>query len=186
LAVILAGIGIGLVWLGGSILVLSDARRGLAVGLLLADLGLALAVTVQAGLADGGLLLAGGLLAVAAGLRGNPRRGWGLLQGPSTPRVVLCVVMGGAGLWLGLGIIDAPGQPEARAAATMMLALGAGRLFAEREPRSGLAAATLVALGAGALAAMSSATPAAALVGAVAAVALNLLPTPAEEGLESG
>jgi len=30
-AVILAGIGVGLVWLGGSILVLSDARRGLAV-----------------------------------------------------------------------------------------------------------------------------------------------------------
>jgi len=184
--VILAGIGVGLVWLGGSILVLSDARRGLAVGLLLSALGLSMAVTAQAGPVEGGLLAGGGLVAVVAGLRHDPRRGWGLLQGPSTPRVILCVVMGGAGLWLGLGIIDSPGQPEARAAATTMIALGASRLFSEREARSGLAAATLVALGAGALAAMSSATPAAALAGAVAAVALNLLPTPAEEGLEGG
>jgi hypothetical protein len=182
----LAGFGIGLVWLGASILVLSDARRGIGVGLLLAVLGLTLTVTIQAGPADGGLLAAGGLLAVGASLRRNPRRGWGLLQGPSTPRVILCVVIGGAGLWLGLGMIDSPGQPEARAAATVMIALGAGRLFAEREARSGLAAASLIALGAGALAAMSSATPAGALVGAVTAVALNLLPTPAEESPEGG
>jgi hypothetical protein len=183
---ILAGIGIGAAWLGGSILVLSDARRGLSVGLLLATLGLALAVTVEAGVADGALLAGGGLLAAGASLRLNPRRGWGLLQGPSTPRVVLCVVMGGAGLWLGLGIVNAPGQAEARAAATVLIALGAGRLFAEREARPALAAVSLVALGGGALAAMSTGTPAGALVGAVAAVALNLLPTPAEEGLEGG
>ena len=183
---ILAGVGIALVWLGASVLVLSDARRGIAVGLLLASAGLGLAVSAQDGPADGGILFAGGLLAVAAGLRGNRRRGWGLLQGPSTPRVVLCVVVGGAGLWLGLGMIDTPGQAEARAAATVMIALGAGRLFGEREARSGLAAASLVALGTGALAAMSSQTPLAALAGALAAVALNLLPTPPEEGLEGG
>lgn len=183
---ILAGLGIGLAWVGGSVLVLADARRGLAVGLLLAALGLALAVAVQGAVAAGAVLAAGGLLAVAASLRRNPRRGWGILQGPSTPRVVLCVVMGGAGLWLGLGMVDRPGPAEARAAATVLIALGAGRLFAERQTRPALAAMSLAALGAGALAALSSDTPAGAVAGAAVALALNLLPTPAEEGLEVG
>lgn len=183
---VLAGIGVALSWLGASILVLSDARRGLAVGVLAASLGVALAVAVQDGPVDGGLLAAGGVLAAVASLRRNPRRGWGLLQGPSTPRVVICVVVGGAGLWLALGMLDSPGQAEARAAALVVIALGAGRLLGEREARAALAAASLAALGAGALAAMSSGTPAAAVVGAAAALALNLLPTPAEGELEGG
>jgi len=183
---ILAGAGVGLAWLGASTLVLSDARRGLAVGLLLASLGVAMTRALQGGPLEGGFLAAGGVLAVVVGLRRNPHRGWGLLQVPSTPRVVLCLVMGGAALWLGLGLLQGPGGGQARAAALIAVALGAGRLLGEREARAGLAAASMVALGAGAIAGMGGAPVSGALLGAVVAVALNLLPTAAETELESG
>jgi hypothetical protein len=181
-----AGFAVGLTWLGASILILSDARRGLAVGLLTASVGLALAMAVEGRPLEGGLLLAGGVLAVVVGLRRNPQRGWGLLQGPSTPRIVLCVVLGGAALWLAVGMLQSPGQAQARAAAVIAMAVGAGRLLAEREPRSGLAAAALVALGAGALAALASDGWDGAAIGSLVAVALNLLPTAAEGELEGG
>jgi hypothetical protein len=183
---ILAGAGIALAWLGAALLVLSDARRGLAVGVLVASLGLALALAVEAAPVAAGLLLAGGLLAVVAGLRRNPNRGWGLLQVPSTPRVVLGVVVGGGALWLAIGVLGWPGASQPRAAALVILALGAGRLLGEREPRAALAAASLIALGAGALASLADGAATGALAGAIAAIALNLLPTMPESELENG
>ena len=174
---VLAAAGVGLAWLGSAVLVLSDARRGLSVGLLVAALGLAAVRAVEGDLADAGLLFAGGLLGALAGLRRNPRHGWGLLAAGSTPRIVLCLVLGGGALWFALGGLDGPGEPAGRAAAAIAMALGAGRLLATREARSGLAAASLVALGGGALAALATTDATGALIGAVAAVALNLIPT---------
>jgi hypothetical protein len=181
-----AGAGIGIAWLGASVLVLADARRGLAVGLLLSAIGMALARSVEGSAVEGAVILGGGLLAAVACLRGNPLRGWGLLRPGSTPRVVLCVVLGGAALWLAVGFLDGPGDAQARAAAAIAMALGAGRLLAEREPRAALAAASLVALGAGAMASLATAAATGALIGAVAAVALNLLRAVPETELGSG
>jgi hypothetical protein len=183
---ILAGAGIALAWLGAAILVLSHARRGLAVGTLVGTLGLALALALEGGPIEAGVLLAGGLLGAVAGLRRNPNRGWGLLQVPSTPRVVLAVVLGAGALWLAIGVLDWPGASQPRAAALIVLALGAGRLLGEREPRAALAAASLMALGAGTLAALAAGALPGAVAGALAAVALNLLPTMPESELESG
>ena len=170
-------------WLGSAVLVLSDARRGLSVGLLVAGLGLAAVRAVEGDPADAGILFAGGLLGALAGLRRNPRQGWGLLAAGSTPRIVLCVVLGGAALWFAIGGLDGPGEPAGRASAAIVMVLGAGRLLATREARSGLAAASLVALGGGALAALATTDATGALIGAVAAVALNLIPT-AEANLD--
>jgi hypothetical protein len=176
----IAWLGLGLAWLGAAVLVLSDARRGLAVGLLVAATGLAVVRLAEGDDVDAGLLLAGGLLAAAIGLRRNQQRGWGLLPAGSTPRIVLAVVIGGAALWLALGMLDSPGEPQARAAALIVMALGAGRLLGVRDPRSALA------LGTGTLAATATTDATGALIGAIAAVALNLIPTGPEPEVQGG
>jgi hypothetical protein len=182
----IAWLGLGLAWLGAAVLVLSDARRGLAVGLLVAATGLAVVRLAEGDDVDAGLLLAGGLLAAAIGLRRNQQRGWGLLPAGSTPRIVLAVVIGGAALWLALGMLDSPGEPQARAAALIVMALGAGRLLGVRDPRSALAGASLIALGTGTLAATATTDATGALIGAIAAVALNLIPTGPEPEVQGG
>ena len=181
-----AWLGLGLAWLGASVLVLSDARRGLSVGLLLAAIGLAVVRLVEGDSLDALLLFAGGLLSSYVGLRRNARRGWGLLPPGSTPRIVLAVVVGGAALWLGMGMLDSPGEAPARAAAVIVMALGAGRLLAVRDPRAALAAASLIALGAGTIAALATTDQTGALIGAVAAVALNLIPTAPDSEAQGG
>jgi len=89
------------------------------------------------------------------------------------------------GKWLAIGILDSPGDPQGRAAAAIAMALGAGRLLGSRDPRAALAAASLVALGAGTIAAMATTEATGALIGGIAAVALNLIPT-SEGEVESG
>jgi hypothetical protein len=182
----LAAVGLAVAWLGGSVLVLSDARRGLAVGLLVAATGLALVRASEGAFAEAGLILAGGVLAAVASLRRNRRRGWGLLTPGSTPRIVFCVVAGGAALWLATGLLDGPGEWQARSAAAVLIALGAGRLLTAGDARAALTAASLVALGAGAVAALAASLITATLIGAVAAIALNLVPTPADEEAQPG
>ncbi len=182
----IAWLGLGLAWSGAAVLVLSDARRGLAVGLLVAATGLAVVRLAQGDDGDAGILLAGGLLAAGIGLRRNPQRGWGLLPAGSTPRIVLSIVVGGAALWLALGMLDTPGDAQGRAAALIVMALGAGRLLAVRDPRAALAGASLIALGTGTLAAMATTHQMGAFIGAIAAVALNLIPTSPEAEVQRG
>jgi len=182
----LAAGGLAVAWLGSSLLVLSDARRGLAVGLLVAAGGLALVRASEGELVDAGLLLGGGVLGAVASLLRNRRRGWGLLPPGSTPRIVLCLVAGGLALWLATGLLDSPGEWQARSAAAILIALGAGRLLAAGDARAALAAASLVALGAGGLAGLAASEATAALIGGVAAIALNLVPTPTDEEAQPG
>lgn len=184
--VAIAWLGLVLAWLGAAMLVLSDARRGLSVGLLLAAFGLAVVRVAEADYVDAGLLLAGGLLSAAIGLRRNPRRGWGVLPPGSTPRIVLSVVVGGVAFWLAVGMLDGPGEPQARAAALIVMALGAGRLLAVRDPRAALAAASLIAFGVGTLAALATTEETGALIGSIAAVALNLIPTTPDSEAKGG
>jgi hypothetical protein len=82
--------------------------------------------------------------------------------------------------------LDSPGGWQARSAAVILIALGAGRLLAAGDARAALTAASLVAIGAGALAAMAASETMAALIGAVTAVALNLVPTQANGEAQAG
>jgi hypothetical protein len=182
----IAWLGLGAAWLGAAVLVLADARRGLAVGLLLAAIGLSVILVAEGDALDAGLLLAGGVLGAFIGLRRNPRRGWGLLPPGSTPRIVLSIVVGGAALWLAIGMLDSPGAAQARAAAVIVMALGAGRLLAVRDPRAALAAASLIALGAGALAGIATTDETGVVIGSIAAIALNLIPTTPESEAQGG
>jgi hypothetical protein len=99
---------------------------------------------------------------------------------------VLSIVVGGFALWLAVGMLDSPGEPQARAAAVIVMALGAGRLLAVRDARAALAAASLIALGAGTVAALASTDETGALIGSIAAVALNLIPTAPESEAKGG
>lgn len=172
-----AGLAIAAAWFGGSILVLSDARRGIAVGLFVGAGGLALSRAADGDSVEAVILMAGGLLGAVASLRRNQRRGWGLLAAGSTPRIVLCVVLGGAALWLAAGMLDRPGPWQGRAVVAIVMALAAGRLLSASDPRAGLAAVSLFALGAGAATALAASESTAAVIGAGAAVLLNLIPT---------
>ena len=126
------------------------------------------------------------VLASGIGLRRNPRRGWGLLAAGSTPRIVLSIVVGGAAFWFATSVLDSPGDPPTRAAAVIVIGLGSGRLLSVRDPRAALAAASLIALGAGTLEALATTDATGALIGSIAAVALNLIPTAPESEARGG
>ena len=166
----LAAMAALLAWFGAVVLVLSDARRGMAVGVLLAGAGLGLerAVAGQAGV--GAALFAGGLLAAAVGLRRNPTRGWGILRAGSTPRVVLCIVVGALALYFGWKVIQEPADWQARVALLAVGVLGAARMLSSSDQRATLSAASVVALAVGLAAALT--TPPAALAVSLGAAGL--------------
>ena len=76
--------GAVMAWFGASILVLADARRGFAFGLLLVAAGLSLERLAEGGWQPALLLAAGGLTAALVGLRRTHRPGWGGTQRPGT------------------------------------------------------------------------------------------------------
>jgi len=59
-------------------------------------------------------------------------------------------------------------------------------LLGVRDPRAALAAASLIALGAGTLEALATTDATGALIGSIAAVALNLIPAAADSEAEGG
>lgn len=170
-------------WLGVSLLMLSDGRRGLGTGLLVAGLGLAGVRLFENDSSQAGLLLAGTLGAVYLGWRRSRRPGWGTLPPQSTPRVVACAVLGGVALWIARAALTSPGSWPDRAAAAAVVGVAAARLLTAEEPLLALAAASALALGATMFAAVAEpqAGLVAILVGALVAVALNLIPIEQEE-----
>ncbi len=95
-------------WLGVSLVVLSDARRGLALGTLLAGAGLAGVALPEAGPAGALALGAGGAVAAVKRFTAGPA-GWGILPPGSTPRLILCVAGGLLALWVGLAVMTGEG-----------------------------------------------------------------------------
>jgi len=168
-----------LAWLGAVLLVLSDARRGLAVGIVLASVGLGLERFVAGQPLLAVVVVGGGLLAAAAGLRRSSTRGWGVLAAGSTPRVVLCIVGGALALYFGRVVIEAPADWQARSAILAVGVLGAARLLSSSDQRAVLASASIVILAVALTAAL--ATPSAAvatmLAGVTMAAVVSGLPT---------
>jgi len=95
-------------WLGVSLVVLSDARRGLALGTLLAAVGLAWVALPEAGPAGALALGAGGAVAAVKRFTAGPA-GWGILPPGSTPRLILCVAGGLLALWVGVAVMTGEG-----------------------------------------------------------------------------
>lgn len=162
-------------WLGGAFLVLSDARRGIALGMALYSAGLA-AVLFTAPLAA--VALGGaGLVAAALRLR-DGRRGWGTLPPGSTPRLLLCVVAGVLTAFVGSSILEGPGSAPVRVTILLGGALGAARLLSTQRREAALASTAVMTLAVGATEA-STGGPAAAtvvLAAALGAILLGVLP----------
>ena len=94
-------------WLGVSIIVLADGRRGLAVGLGTASAGLAAIAWHDGDGAAALVVLAGGVAAALLRARTGPE-GWALMPPGSTPRLLLCVAGGLVALWFAASVTIGP------------------------------------------------------------------------------
>jgi hypothetical protein len=176
-------------WLGASLLALSEARRGIALGLLLTGAGLTGAVLAGAGPAPPGLAGTGFsgrsagalLLAVAAAVSALLRLrdgvdGWGLLPAGSTPGIVLSVVVLAASLLLGSTVLGG-GRSSPAVAPLAVSVVAAVRLLSSRRRQVVLACASALALALGALGGTAD-----IVAGGLVAVALSAIPgTESEE-----
>jgi hypothetical protein len=162
-------------WLGATTIVLSDGRRGLALGLGMTTA--AFAALVWAGgqpLAAAALVL-GGSVAVAMRLRAG-REGWAIMPPRSTPRLVLSIAGGLLALWISTSVMTGPGAPL-RFAALSVLAMMGARILAEMEPAALVTAlaALAMALAVGAGIADTGPGPSVYIVAAATVLALSLI-----------
>jgi hypothetical protein len=162
-------------WLGAALLVLSDARRGVALGMALYAVSLAVTLynTPPAALALG---LAGVAAAVLRLRDGRPR--WGTMPPGSTPRLLLSVVSGVLAGFAGVSLLEGPGPAPVRIVILLGGAMGAARLLSTERREAALASITVLTLAVGAGAAAAGGRTALTVVGAaaVAAVLLGVLP----------
>lgn len=138
----------GLAWLGASLLVVADGRRGLALGLAF----LTIAFTVFAlttGLWVGAAAIAGGGGIASWQCRRSPAARWGIMPPGSTPRLVLCIGSGLLGLWVAVAVIGGSGGAT-RFAVLVVLGLIGARLLSSRELHVVLAGIAGLALALGA------------------------------------
>lgn len=138
------GIAAFVAWLGASLVVLADGRRGLALGIAVAAAGLSTVVLLTAGPVPGLLLAAGGAFAAARRVTAGPA-GWGLMPPGSTPRIILSV--GGAllALWIALGITS--GHSSAlRFSVLIVVGMAGARVLSTESPEVQLAAVVVLAL----------------------------------------
>ena len=169
-------------WLGGSLVLLSDGRRGLALGIAILGAGLAgLAVDIGQ-FAEAVALLAGAAGAAALRLR-DGRDDWGVMPPGSTPRLILAVVSGLVALYLATVVTEggAIGFRFAVPAAITVLILRL-LLGADRAAAAAAASGIALALGAGALLSPNGATEAACIAAAIVAIGLQAIPHSEPDG----
>src|SRR5438270_8638724 len=145
-------------WLGMSLIVLADGRRGLALGAALATAGIALIVFQGATPIDAGVLALGGLLMAARQLANGPG-GWQLMPPGSTPRLVLCIAAGLLALWISGSVTSTPVGPLLFAV-LVVLGLMAARVLTGRDIVVDRTAIACFALALASSPALASSTPA--------------------------
>jgi hypothetical protein len=143
-------------WLGTSVVVLADGRRGLAIGTVLAAAGVGVIAFDRAGAIAAAAVGAGALVGAAGRLRSG-RPGWHVMPAGSTPRLVLCIAAGLLALWVGASVASGPGGPV-RFTAMLVIGLSGARVVGGGEGPVLLTAGGLMALGV-ALAAAIGAAP---------------------------
>jgi hypothetical protein len=169
-------------WLGGSVVLLSDGRRGLALGLALVGAGLAgLAFSAGHDL-EAVALLAGGAGAAVLRLRDGPG-GWNVMPAGSTPRLILSIVTALITLYIATAVTsgEGAGLRFAVLAALTLLVLRV-LLGADQAAANTAACGIALALGAGALLSARAAPELACVVAAVVAVGLGALRNPERHG----
>ncbi len=175
----LAGAAAIAAWLGASVLVLAEGRRALAAALALFALALALTL-LPVDQPAAALLLAGGLIAAGLRLR-DGRPGWAALAEGSTPRLMLCVVVGVVGGFAAVSLLPGPGPAPARAAVLIGGAMIAARLLSTDHRDAALVAASALCLVVGAVDVLAGDGTAITVASAAAAAAALLGVMPASE-----
>ena len=157
-----------LAWFGATVTSLAEARRGLALGLVLTGAGLAGVIAGSRPL--DALLLAGAAIGTALLRLRDGRPGWDLLPPGSTPGIVLSIVVLVASVLLAGTFLQGPLSVWALAPLAVAL-VAAVRLLAVDDRASALAAGASLALALGAF----GTTPA-ILTGGLVALALGAIP----------
>lgn len=163
-------------WLGASLVVVADGRRGLAAGIALSTLGLAVLALITVGAGAAAAIAVGG--AVAAGRRSvSGPAGWEILAPGSTPRLVLCIAAALIAFWVADAVTTGP-VASLRFAVITGIALSAVRVLSTSEPSAQLSAVAIVALCVACAGPIGSAQPGIWLyvVGAVVAMVVVWLP----------
>lgn len=179
---LIGGIAAVTAWLGVSTIVLTDGRLGLASGMALTTVALAVVAWQSAGVIEAAAILAGG--AVAAGLRWRSGPGgWSLMPPGSTPRLVLCVGSGLLAFWVAATVMQGSGAAF-RFVAMITIALPAARILATDEIAAATTAAGALILGIAVAAATHDASPGPApyLLSAVVAAGAAWWPRTAPRG----
>jgi len=154
---LIEGIAAFVAWLGAALLVLSDARRGLALGIALAASGIAIVVWSTSGPIEAALIAIGGAVAATRRLMiGNDA--WGVMPPGSTPRLILCIAGGLLALWIGLGVT---GGHSAALRFTVLVTLGlaGARVLSSDDAPAQLSSLAVMALAVAAAAGLSSEAP---------------------------
>jgi hypothetical protein len=141
-------------WAGAAAIVLADARRGLAAGIALVGIGLAVASLPRAGWAGAALIAAGAAAAAARRYVVGPA-GWRVMPPGSTPRLVLSVAGGIVALWIAVAVMSGP-SGALRFGSLAVLALSGGRLLSSDDPCVAQTAVAAVALAVAAAAGLAS------------------------------
>jgi hypothetical protein len=141
-------IAAALAWLGASLLVLADGRRGLALGLALLTIACAV-FALEAGLPVGAAAVAAGGGFAAWQCWRSPAARWGIMPPGSTPRLVLCIGSGLLGLWVAAAVVGGQGG-ALRFTVLVVLGLIGARVLSSSELHVVLAGIAALALALGA------------------------------------
>jgi hypothetical protein len=162
-------------WLGAALIVLSEGRRGLALGLSLVTLGFA-GLAVMGGQVGAALaLLAGGGVAVVQRAR-TGRDEWGVTPPGTTARWVLAAAIGLLALWVSTSVMTGPGA-SLRFAALSVLGLTAARVLTRSDAPAALTALAALALSVAVAAGLAATSPGPALyvLAAIVAAGISLI-----------
>lgn len=162
-------------WLGAALIVLSEGRRGLALGMALVTLGFA-GLAMVAGQVEGAVaLVAGGGIAVLQRLRSG-KDAWGVMPPGSTARVVLAAAVGLLALWISTTVMTGPGA-SIRFAALSVLGLTAARVLTPSDPPAVMTALAALALSVAVAAGVAGTGPGPAVyvLAAIVAAGISLI-----------
>ncbi len=163
-------------WLGAALIVLADGRQGLALGLALLTISLAV-LTWPVGMAGGSVAIGvGGVVAAAQCWRSGPAV-WGIMPAGSTPRLILCIASGLLTFWLAASVTTGPDASRRFAVLVVVGLMGARILMSRDVPvvMAGIAGLGLALAAASGLAA-DSPGPVPAIAGGLIAAGVMFVP----------
>jgi hypothetical protein len=131
-------------WLGAAVIVLSDGRRGLALGLAVTTVAFTVIAWADGERLGAAALLLGGAVATIRRLR-TGRDVWGVMPPGSTSRLVLAIAGGLLALWIATSVMTGVGAPQ-RFVALSVIGLMGARVLTDDDPAAVLTALAALAL----------------------------------------